>query len=249
MYSAFQAAETVHVRVMCGSPCHLRPLDRLNHHPSVRTMDHHWCYRIRSQPTRCSVSACSPSLLTSVSAVSRNNLRRGERAVLFCFQPRRDPVRFGAASSGKAAGVAPPAAFSRYKDLHRSLFSHPSFRLSSTSAVRPLAPARITRVYSPHYLLPSWLLPTIPDRRALTLHQAFCDHLRHFSPSPSSPPDLPAFVYGWSQRYRRALSFAASSLVARAAAQLGDDSCFRQCWSASSPDSAALDLSAPTFLC
>jgi len=84
-----------------------------------------------------------------------NNLRRGERAILFCFQLRRDPVRFGAASSGKAAGVAPPAAFLRYKDLHRSLFSYPSFRLSSISTVRPLAPARIIRVYSPYYLLPS----------------------------------------------------------------------------------------------
>jgi len=43
---------------------------------------------------------------------------------LSCFQPRRVPVGFGAAPSGKAPGIAPPAAFSRYKDLHRSRFSH-----------------------------------------------------------------------------------------------------------------------------
>ena len=52
---------------------------------------------------------------------------------LSCFQTKRDPFGVSAASSGKAPGIASPAAFSRYKDLHPSLFSNFSLHLSSTS--------------------------------------------------------------------------------------------------------------------
>ncbi len=55
----------------------------------------------------------------------------GKRVALSCFQPRRVPIGFGVAPSGKALSIAPPAAFSRYKDLHRSLFSHCLLHLSS----------------------------------------------------------------------------------------------------------------------
>jgi len=45
-----------------------------------------------------------------------NNLRPGERGAPSCFQANRRSLGFGAPVSGKAPCIAPPAAFSRYKD-------------------------------------------------------------------------------------------------------------------------------------
>jgi len=55
----------------------------------------------------------------------------GKRVALSCFQPRRVPIGFGVAPWGKALSIVPPAAFSKYKDLHRSLFSQCLLHLSS----------------------------------------------------------------------------------------------------------------------
>ena len=88
---------------------------------------------------------------------------------LSCFQAKRDLVGFSAASSGKAPGIAPPAAFSRYKDLHPSLFScflHLFFHISLPYP-RSFSYCKDLRNLS-HSLLPNWLLPTIADRCALT---------------------------------------------------------------------------------
>ena len=56
---------------------------------------------------------------------------------LSCFQAERGPFGFDVAFSGKAPGIVPPAAFSRYKDLHLSLFSHFSLHLFFISLYRP----------------------------------------------------------------------------------------------------------------
>ena len=126
---------------------------------------------------------------------------------LSCFQAKRRPVGFSVASSGNASGIAPPAAFSRYKDLHPSLFSHFLLHLSSTSACRPLAPFRIARVYatSPTPCCLTGLCRPSPIVVLWLLHEAFCwiafpfgITLLHLSPTPS--PDLLTFAYGRSQR-------------------------------------------------
>lgn len=53
------------------------------------------------------------------------------------FRVKRRLFRFGLAPSGKVPGLALLAAFSRYIDLPRSLFSHYLLRLSFTSPNGP----------------------------------------------------------------------------------------------------------------
>ncbi len=99
---------------------------------------------------------------------------------LSCFQPSRGSIGLGAACSGKAACIASPAAFSSYKDLHRSLFSRFSFTVSPR--LRPISSLLLMGQgsYAP-ILLQSWLLPIVANSRALTLHHV-CDQMRHLSP-------------------------------------------------------------------
>lgn len=64
---------------------------------------------------------------------SNNKIRPGEMPAPSCLEVKRGLFRFGPAPSGKAPGAAPLAAFSRYKDLPRSLFSYYLPHLSFTS--------------------------------------------------------------------------------------------------------------------
>lgn len=100
-----------------------------------------------------------------------------------CFQPSHGLIGLSAAALGKAACVSSPAAFTNYKDLHRSLFSRflpprlwpiSSFLLVGQESGAPI-------------LLQRWLLPTVADSRALTWHYV-CDHLQYLSPPPSYSP-------------------------------------------------------------
>jgi len=170
------------------------------------------------------VFSTSCFFLSNASYNSLNNLRRDEMSAPSCFQAKRGLIGFGAAFSGKAPGIAAPTAFSRYKDLHRSLFSHFPLYHSSTSSYHALASSRIARVCAPLLLL-GWLLTTVADRDALTLHQAFVITGDTSHPRPLLTCPLPSTAEASDSC---ALLFAASYLVARAAAaaQLEDDSFF-----------------------
>ena len=105
------------------------------------------------------------------------------------------------AGSGKAQRLGRPAAFSRYKD-------RTSLAVLPFSSIFPSSPAAS--------LASSWvcgsLPPTIADRSASTVHEAFRQtaFVSILGPPTSRPrpSDLPGRTYGLSERHNRALSFA-----------------------------------------
>ena len=67
-----------------------------------------------SQMLRSLIKLALHNRITEKEIQSLNNLRRGEMIALSCFQAKLGPIGFSVASSSKAPGIAPPAAFSRY---------------------------------------------------------------------------------------------------------------------------------------
>ncbi len=81
-----------------------------------------------------------------------------------CFQPSVDPVGFGAPRSGKARCCGGPAALSKYKD-------HPSLAGFPSPSIFPFHPLAVSFAPSAVRRLPD--RPTIVDRPASTVHEAF----------------------------------------------------------------------------